>query len=395
MSEDILNELLNEEDDTRLQDNLNTILQDRNQNLKPENLKQGVTCLGVEGSLEDNEVKLFNTTTELNNDKPINEEQLSIVLNKQFRNAKQDDIFCEMFFPQTVILPYEIGLTKRMYIEIGDSNVADIYINQSSFYIRPVMDDYQFESVEYESTDGIHYTKTQGPDTITLLPALGTISSSDWVDLVGYFIQIHTANFQGVYTPSYQSFDINKVISAGRYSDGDKKIISIPELIYPQEVTSNTEIKITIFVKSLEPYYTLNTGDQVVYKAKDFDVFYSYDGNNAFQELTFLGCQFKLYTTYEVPVEGAQDLMFIYQQYENGELHNSEQYSTQSMSGETSIIATSFSGDSYTTLNIWGTFEDCYMITFTKNSNSEINVNDSTIYDLYGAIPGTVRVWTI
>lgn len=394
MSEDNLNELLNEENDTRLQDNLNAILQDKNQNLKPENLKQGVTCLGVEGSLEDNEVSLFNTTTELNNNRPINEEQLSIVLNKQFRNAKQDDIFCEMFFPQTVILPYKIGLTKRMYIKIGYSNVADIYISQSSFYIRPVMNDYRFESVEYESTDGIHYTKTQGPSTITLLPALGTISSSDWVDLVGYFIQIHTSNFQGVYTPSYQPFDINKVISVGRYSDGDKEIIFIPELTYPQEVTSNTEIKITIFVKSLEPYYTLNTGDQV-YKAKDFDVFYSYDGNKTFQELTFLGCQFKLYTTYKVPVEGAQDLTFIYQQYENGELHNSEQYSTQSISGETSIIATSFSEDSYTTLNKWGTFEDCYMITFTKNSNSEINVDDSTIYDLYGVIPGTVRVWTI
>lgn len=394
MSEEDLNELLNEEDDTRLQDNLNTILQDRNQNLKPENLKQGVTCLGVEGSLEDNEVKLFNATTELNNDKPINEEQISIVLNKQFRNAKQDDIFCEMFFPQTVTLPHEISLSKNTYIKIGYSNVANIYINRSSFYIRPVMDNYQFERIDYESTDGIHYTKTQGPDTLTFLPALGTIPTSGWVDFIGCFIQIPTSDFQGVYTPSYKPFDINKVILAGRYCDNDKKIIFIPELTYPQEVISNTEIKITIFVKSLEPYYTLNTGDQV-YKAKDFDVFYSYDGNNTFQELSFLGCQFKLYTTYEVPTEGAQDLMFIYQQYKNGEFHNMEQYSTESITGQTTIVATNFSGNTLPTLNSWGTFENDYMITFTKNSNSEINVDDSTIYDLYGTIPGTVRVWTI
>ena len=36
----------------QLQDNLNAILQDKNTNLKPENLKEGVTCLGVEGTMD-------------------------------------------------------------------------------------------------------------------------------------------------------------------------------------------------------------------------------------------------------------------------------------------------------------------------------------------------------
>lgn len=35
----------------QLQTNLDTILQDKNTNLLPENLKAGVTCLGVEGTL--------------------------------------------------------------------------------------------------------------------------------------------------------------------------------------------------------------------------------------------------------------------------------------------------------------------------------------------------------
>ena len=38
----------------QLQDNLNAILQDKNTNLKPENLKAGITCLGVTGTLEQN-----------------------------------------------------------------------------------------------------------------------------------------------------------------------------------------------------------------------------------------------------------------------------------------------------------------------------------------------------
>ena len=36
----------------QLQTNLDAILQDKNANLKPENLKQGVTCLGVEGIMQ-------------------------------------------------------------------------------------------------------------------------------------------------------------------------------------------------------------------------------------------------------------------------------------------------------------------------------------------------------
>lgn len=36
---------------SELQTNLNVILADKNANLKPENLKAGVTCLGVEGTM--------------------------------------------------------------------------------------------------------------------------------------------------------------------------------------------------------------------------------------------------------------------------------------------------------------------------------------------------------
>ena len=35
-----------------LEDKLNLILEDKNTNLLPENLKQGVTCLGVEGTMQ-------------------------------------------------------------------------------------------------------------------------------------------------------------------------------------------------------------------------------------------------------------------------------------------------------------------------------------------------------
>jgi hypothetical protein len=38
--------------ENELQQTLNNILEDKNTNLKPENLKQGITCLGVEGTLE-------------------------------------------------------------------------------------------------------------------------------------------------------------------------------------------------------------------------------------------------------------------------------------------------------------------------------------------------------
>lgn len=36
----------------QLQENLDAILLDKNTNLKPENLKEGVTCLGVDGTMQ-------------------------------------------------------------------------------------------------------------------------------------------------------------------------------------------------------------------------------------------------------------------------------------------------------------------------------------------------------
>ena len=38
-----------------LQTKLNAILNDKNTNLLPENLKTGITCLGIEGALEERE----------------------------------------------------------------------------------------------------------------------------------------------------------------------------------------------------------------------------------------------------------------------------------------------------------------------------------------------------
>lgn len=51
----------------QLQTNLDAILQDKNTNLKPENLKQGVTCLGVEGTAETGGIDTSDANATANN----------------------------------------------------------------------------------------------------------------------------------------------------------------------------------------------------------------------------------------------------------------------------------------------------------------------------------------
>ena len=65
-----------------LQTTLNEILADKQTNLKPENLKKGVTLLGVEGNLESGgstevPVKLFETQEEMQADVTAQEGDLA------------------------------------------------------------------------------------------------------------------------------------------------------------------------------------------------------------------------------------------------------------------------------------------------------------------------------
>lgn len=165
MSEDILKELLNEEDDTRLQDNLNTILQDRNQNLKPENLKQGVTCLGVEGIYEgqtNSSIKLFETEELMNSDINPQNGNLALVYRDKYADLVVGKTYTKLYIPKTITFDSAITSANSIVLDTGntlDSPSVRITTTAINFY-RPGLPPQTVNTVQYSSTDGITYTRT-------------------------------------------------------------------------------------------------------------------------------------------------------------------------------------------------------------------------------------------
>ena len=187
-----------------LQTVLNNILADKNTNLKPENLKKDVTCLGVTGTLEASAssggVKQFSTVEEMNSSTGNTEGDLAIVYGNTLANMVADTETQYITFPDTVTLP--TAFTEEYYgrIRAVDSSAmfdGNIMLNQTSFNFQGYSETGE-TMINYTSTDGITYTRST---TITNPVDLGTVVKPDyeWNDILGYFMQVSSSSFTGLY----------------------------------------------------------------------------------------------------------------------------------------------------------------------------------------------------
>lgn len=207
-----------------LQTKLDLILQDKETNLIPEHLKAGVTCLGVEGILEEGgpgEVKLFESTEALYNDENPQEGDLAIVYKSEIQSANADTVFNSIIFPDTVVLPEAV--TDYIYVTaraVDTSVMCDFWGNLSSsrFSINCYTDSGSI-NIEYESTDGITYTRidTFGNPVEFPTDLYFDTEYEPFNDLIGYFMQINGAVFNGLY--QYKTFKNKNKIHAYSYSE--------------------------------------------------------------------------------------------------------------------------------------------------------------------------------
>ena len=207
--------------ENELQTNLDEILLDKETNLLPENLKEGVTVLGVEGSLKvtgsDSNIKLFETVEDMNNDPNPKEDDLAVVYREEMQPFKEDTETQFITFPEQVVL--DKPFTDNVYgmIEAVDSSV--IFYGNVMFY----GDMFEFQShsetgmiqVRYESQDQITWTRTQfmnDGDTLTNPVDLGTIVKWEpmepFNDVIGKFMLVSSNYFEGLFVYNNNA-DIN------------------------------------------------------------------------------------------------------------------------------------------------------------------------------------------
>ena len=192
-----------------LQNVLNEIKLEKDTNLLPENIKKDVKIFDIVGTLEeggtskDVPVKLFKTQEEIQADTTAKEGDLAVVYRSEVQNATVDSEFQTATFPDTVVLDNAItDYVEVRYRAVDSSKMFDCMgsLDSSSFMMNCYSDSGEVR-IEYTSSDGITYTRT---DTTGNPVDFGTEIYYErpemWNDAIGYFIQINESIFDGLFS---------------------------------------------------------------------------------------------------------------------------------------------------------------------------------------------------
>ena len=172
---------------------------------------KGQSILGVEGTVESGPtegVKLFETIEEMQNDPNAKEGDLAVIYRSEIHNATVDSKFSSAVFPTTVVLPTAItNYVDVMYRATDSSVMFDCWgqLDASMFYMS-CYNEIGEVRIQYESSDGITYTRTDGgEETVDFGTEICYSYSDYWNDAVGYFIQTGGMCFDGLYQYSMNS----------------------------------------------------------------------------------------------------------------------------------------------------------------------------------------------
>lgn len=194
---------------SELKTNLDEILQEKQNKIIPENIKKDIQIFDVIGTYEgsggtDYNVKLFETEEEMQADSSAKEGDLAVVYREEVQNMTSDTQTQYITFPETVTLPTAQGgaIARGNLIATDGSSFmsqATYNLTSSTFSFNMYASSGRIQ-VQYESTDGITYTRTLF-DTLENPVDLGTMMTPDGTlpDNCGYFMQIGENVFEGLF----------------------------------------------------------------------------------------------------------------------------------------------------------------------------------------------------
>lgn len=192
-----------------LQKKLNEILTDKNTNLLPENLKKGIRCLGVDGTLEASTssggVKQFNTVEEMNASTGNKDGDLAVVYRNEMKPVSNGDTITSITFPKTVV--FTEAITSNYNDRLRNSSEPRIYldIQLNASYCNMSDMNGTIPEITYTSTDGITYTRT---DTNADTYEIGETTVRGLDEHICKFIQTGKSIFDGVYKYSESNWSL-------------------------------------------------------------------------------------------------------------------------------------------------------------------------------------------
>lgn len=242
-----------------LKTNLEQILQEKQNKIISENIKKGVQIFDITGSLK-SDVKLFETQGEMQADKQSEEGDLAVVYREEIQNMTVDTQTQFITFPETVTLTEAItGSYFCMLRSIDSSAMFDgqIQLTSTMFRFNGYSETGMIE-VQYESGDGINYTRTtEVTNPIDLGTIVGVYFSEEWNDNFGYFMQIEESTFDGLfkYTSYIDKEDVHSILVSDitfdynstdgitnmKWNGNKYTILNVPLLLELQSKVKETE----------------------------------------------------------------------------------------------------------------------------------------------------------
>ena len=177
-------------------------------NIRPEIIKNGETILNVTGTYEGSggggsgDVKLFETVEQMQQDPEAREGDLAIVYRNEINNMQEDSVFSSITCPNIVILPKKIDdWVWARFRSVDETQFIDMNCELGPDMFR--LDGWREQGevrIQYESQDGITYTRIDGGDkTIDLGMEVQREPNENWDKVLGYFMQVGGNHFEGLY----------------------------------------------------------------------------------------------------------------------------------------------------------------------------------------------------
>lgn len=174
------------------------------------------------GTLEiaGNEVKLFESVEDMNNDTDAKVDDLAVVYSSNIKNLDVNTVTSSISFPDTVVL--DNAFTDNCYTTLRstDDNVqfeGNIDLNQNSFRFDGFTDSGMIR-VQYESEDGITYTRTRMEgnsgdlnNPVDLGTTVKVDEAEEWNDVLGNFMKVGSSDFEGLYKYKTDMTDKTKI----------------------------------------------------------------------------------------------------------------------------------------------------------------------------------------
>ena len=198
-----------------------TILDEKQLNLLPENIKKDITIFGVTGTYDNSSgVKLFETIDEMNSDTNAKENNLAVVYRSEITNMTSDSAISSITFPEQVVLVEAFTDSVYCRLRAEDSSVmfnGNIMLDENSFRFDSFTDSGRIR-VEYSSDDGITYNRTRFENdngNLTNPVDLGTNviveNAEEWSDIIGQFILVGSNIFEGLF--NYKKVDTDNQLT--------------------------------------------------------------------------------------------------------------------------------------------------------------------------------------